>query len=346
MNARTLLSNLTLTSKELIHHAVAFTRYKDRNDTAMLWRSSMAKRTISLLRVVVSILKVPSKKKNIWEESSIEKLDRQALLLAVGKSNERSPLVLTLFLRSVIASHIHNISPPLEVAQELFLLNCTNDFLNAYSELMVQISTPQPFPMVQMTKTFLFAYVFTLPFVLASYLQHQAALIFMTFFITYGLVGLELVGIEMDDPFGDDPNDFNVESIARNAYKDIIISIEDIDGEEAAENIESTLYLSVREDVKETYQQHTQGTRIGEWGGTVMGSKIENDEIDLNNHSAGNVTPQSKEERGMQQDVEIKSGLLERRRKMSEELKRNPSSSSFKDVKGKRHLFRASWRYN
>jgi len=30
-----------------------------------------------------------------------------------------------------------------------------------------------------------------------------------TFFITYGFVGLEYVSMELDDPFGDDPNDFD-----------------------------------------------------------------------------------------------------------------------------------------
>ena len=32
---------------------------------------------------------------------------------------------------------------------------------------------------------------------------------FVIFLLTYGFVGLELVAIELDNPFGNDPNDFN-----------------------------------------------------------------------------------------------------------------------------------------
>jgi predicted membrane chloride channel (bestrophin family) len=31
----------------------------------------------------------------------------------------------------------------------------------------------------------------------------------MVFVLTYGFIGLEVVAIELDNPFGNDPNDFN-----------------------------------------------------------------------------------------------------------------------------------------
>lgn len=37
----------------------------------------------------------------------------------------------------------------------------------------------------------------------------DAAHVFAVFLLTYGFVGLEMVAIELDNPFGDDPNDFN-----------------------------------------------------------------------------------------------------------------------------------------
>lgn len=357
MNARALLGDLTRSSKELIHHAVAFTRYKNKDKNGTQWRISLAKRTISILRVVVAILKVPSKKKNVWEESSIGKLERQALLLAVGKSNERSPLVLALFLRSLIASHIHTISPPLEDPQETCLHDITNNFISAYADLMVQISTPQPFPMVQMTRTFLFAYVFTLPFVLANAITQAPALIFITFFITYGFIGLELSNIEMDDAFGDDPNDFNVEAIASNAYKDILVLIHDIDGDEAAAKVRRSLSESIKEGVKKTVNQHTQFTRIDEWRGTAMGSQI--DEIahevqiivhpenrsdtndatdgddydnihDIDDNGTFNSTPP---------DILQQSNLME---KLYQRMN-SGSRASFTDIYGEKHNVRDSW---
>ena len=51
------------------------------------------------------------------------------------------------------------------------------------------------------------------------------------FFVTYAFVGLELVSIEMDDPFGDDQNDLDILSLYEKVFKDIIMCIEDIDGD-------------------------------------------------------------------------------------------------------------------
>lgn len=50
------------------------------------------------------------------------------------------------------------------------------------------------------------------------------------FFVTYAFIGLELVSIEMDDPFGDDQNDLDILSLYEKVFKDIIMCIEDIDG--------------------------------------------------------------------------------------------------------------------
>lgn len=64
-----------------------------------------------------------------------------------------------------------------------------------------------------MTRTFLIIWVFTLPMALANDIDKLTPLIFVIFFLTYGFVGLELICIEMDDPYGDDPNDFNVQAL-------------------------------------------------------------------------------------------------------------------------------------
>lgn len=80
---------------------------------------------------------------------------------------------------------------------------------------MSYVNTPYPFPLVQMTRTFLFLYVFSLPFALADDIDQLTPYLLVVFFFTYGFIGLELISIEMDDPFGDDPNDFNVEAVAR-----------------------------------------------------------------------------------------------------------------------------------
>lgn len=71
-----------------------------------------------------------------------------------------------------------------------------------------------------MARTLVFLYVFTVPFVLLS--DEDSGVIahcFMVFVVTYGFVGLELVAIELDNPFGDDPNDFDHKYVIRRGAK-------------------------------------------------------------------------------------------------------------------------------
>jgi len=144
---------------------------KHKTEDDRRWRRSVAKRTISLLKTIVAVMKYPSSKQHVWEMEDIEEEDKLAAQIAVGKSNERSPLVLVLFIRSVICSHIHKLSSPLEVVQELQLMQNTTDIISAYTDIMIFLTTPYPFPLVQMTRTILFFYIFTLPFALASDIQ-------------------------------------------------------------------------------------------------------------------------------------------------------------------------------
>jgi len=55
-----------------------------------------------------------------------------------------------------------------------------------------------------MSRTFVFLYVFVLPFVLVEDSSSNFAHCFMAFVLTFGFVGLELCAIGLDDPFGDD----------------------------------------------------------------------------------------------------------------------------------------------
>jgi len=72
------------------------------------------------------------------------------------------------------------------------------------------LTTPVPFPLIQMARTVLFFYIFTVPFALlndsgSSTVAHIGTVLILT----YGFMGLEAVAMELDDPFGEDPNDFD-----------------------------------------------------------------------------------------------------------------------------------------
>mmetsp|Transcript_8191 Transcript_8191/g.11701 ORF Transcript_8191/g.11701 Transcript_8191/m.11701 type:complete len:123 (-) Transcript_8191:67-435(-) len=92
------------------------------------------------------------------------------------------------------------------------------------------ITTPFPFPLVQMARTFMFLWVFTLPLALIGSDYGVAGIVSLIFILTYGFLGLEYVSMELDDPFGDDPNDFNDMEMAKMAFEDIYITMLRTDG--------------------------------------------------------------------------------------------------------------------
>lgn len=96
---------------------------------------------------------------------------------------------------------------------------------------------PFPFPLVQMARTVLFFYVFTVPFALVEDVSKPIAHLVVIFFLTYGFMGIEYVSIELENPFGNDANDFNNIRMAHVSFEDVYTVIADIDGEEWADGL-------------------------------------------------------------------------------------------------------------
>ena len=65
--------------------------------------------------------------------------------------------------------------------------------------------TPMPFVYAVHSRHLLFLYLATLPFVLVPVMSWVAPV--SVGLIAYGLLGIEAAGLEIEDPFGDDPND-------------------------------------------------------------------------------------------------------------------------------------------
>ncbi len=79
-------------------------------------------------------------------------------------------------------------------------------------------TTPLPFAYVNQLKVFMLVYFLTLPVVLIPAFGY--ATIVAMIVIIYALVGIEEIGIEIEDPFGDDPNDLPVDKICQGIRKD------------------------------------------------------------------------------------------------------------------------------
>lgn len=82
--------------------------------------------------------------------------------------------------------------------------------------------TPLPFAYVVHLRRALVIYCFTLPFALVDLFEWKWATVLDTLFLSYVYFGIEEIGVEIEDPFGEDENDLPLESIcgsiAKNTY--------------------------------------------------------------------------------------------------------------------------------
>jgi predicted membrane chloride channel (bestrophin family) len=133
--------------------------------------------------------------------------------------NMRAPIVWAYNLREKIVEIRSDptILPvhPMHVNEVLKLNAFVSDFVAAFHGLKKLITTPFPFPLVQMTRTFLFFWIFSLPCVLIPDNDQLYEVMILMFFCTYGFLGLEYVNMELDDPYGQDPNDFPGQYVTR-----------------------------------------------------------------------------------------------------------------------------------
>ena len=113
-----------------------------------------------------------------------------------------------MFLRSKIIGS--DASVELVLLEKLRLFDIITAFVNSKRDLFKLASTPLPFPLIQMGRTCLFLWVFSLPFVLVGVIDELVSVLVFIFFLTYGFVGLELVAMQLLNPFGDEVNDLGV----------------------------------------------------------------------------------------------------------------------------------------
>ncbi|KAL7568381.1 hypothetical protein ACA910_012101 [Epithemia clementina (nom. ined.)] len=161
----------------------------------------------------------------------------------------RAPLLVALNVRNDIMKQRDGtwLRHPLDVNQELRLLDLTNDFVGAITGLCKLVTTPIPFPLVQMNKTFLYVWLFTVPLAIAHEQYNNLKIVasagngagaffppifamMIVFMITFGFLGLEYVSIELTDNFGPDPSDFDTLGLAHLCMEDCYLSIYAQDG--------------------------------------------------------------------------------------------------------------------
>lgn len=79
--------------------------------------------------------------------------------------------------------------------------------------------TPLPFAYVVHLRRALVIYCFTLPFALVDLFAWKWITVLETLFLSYVFFGIEEIGVEIENPFGEDENDLPLEDICESIHK-------------------------------------------------------------------------------------------------------------------------------
>lgn len=117
-------------------------------------------------------------------------------------SSDDDPMLLVQSLRIHLYNGCFVLANNLEILERVKLVDLIHEFIHSYRVLLKLASTPLPWPFLQMGRTFLFIWTFSMPLVLRSPFGDASAAMVFLFFLTYGFIGLELVAMKMMSPFG------------------------------------------------------------------------------------------------------------------------------------------------
>jgi hypothetical protein len=174
----------------------------------------------------------------------------------------RAPIVLSYNLRKEILKQRDGQSLDRRVwlhpcNEEMRLLGFVGDFDQAFSELRQLVTTPLPFPFVNMARIFLFLWLYTVPFSICHFDFSNGAMVPVTmiFLITFGFMGMEYVSIELSDPFGEDPSDFDDLGLAQIAFEDCYLAIYQCDGDKWAKSLHDRIVPSLNQSALDEFRQ-------------------------------------------------------------------------------------------
>lgn len=87
-------------------------------------------------------------------------------------------------------------------------LTALHDYIGGAERIM---KTPVPFAYAQHIKTFLMLFTFSAPFAIVDALKNYTAPAIAV--LAFALFGIDEIGVEIEDPFGKDPNDLPLDAI-------------------------------------------------------------------------------------------------------------------------------------
>mmetsp|Transcript_84312 Transcript_84312/g.132824 ORF Transcript_84312/g.132824 Transcript_84312/m.132824 type:complete len:370 (+) Transcript_84312:61-1170(+) len=118
-------------------------------------------------------------------------------------------------------SGLLNIPPPIlsRVFQEM------EKAMVEYNQMLEVMSIPFPFPYAQCAIVLLVVVGVFVPFAMCSWTEHPASAGVLTFVAIECLVSLELIASELENPFGEDPNDLPIEEFQNVLNESLMLMI-------------------------------------------------------------------------------------------------------------------------
>ncbi|MFN3197301.1 MAG: bestrophin family protein [Bradymonadia bacterium] len=124
-----------------------------------------------------------------------------------GQSNP--PMIIAQWMSDWVVQEVKSgkLNPDLARALESYI----GEMLDHQGACERILKTPVPFAYVAHIRQLLSLYLATLPFVLVHRMDWLT--VPAVFLISFGLLGIEDIGVEIEDPFGTDPNDLPLEGL-------------------------------------------------------------------------------------------------------------------------------------
>jgi predicted membrane chloride channel (bestrophin family) len=185
--ARDCLGTMYRESRELMQNTVVFSNHAVDRATKE-WRLEVAYRCCILLKVSMAVIDYPTTAVPAWDiveltgeeeayvRSSVYALSPEARRWAHGECSEweetmRVPIHIAYLLRKSLHSQSKRLRTPISAAQENKLLGSVDSFMGGYYGMRKFLTTPVPFPLIQMARTFVFLYVYRSFCLAERYLQ-------------------------------------------------------------------------------------------------------------------------------------------------------------------------------
>jgi hypothetical protein len=226
LDLRDCLENMTRQTREMIQNIILLTRTMQ-TDSDKAWRNETTTRMLLLLRSVMAVVDYGSERIPPWniaelDEQEAEEIKKDIYQNSGETSNQerrwsrpkrteweevmRVPPILAYKLRLRLGEGESQLSGKPDAYRFFNNYGAVDSFMESYYLLRKHMTTPFPFPMEQMNRTFLYFYIFTVPLTLLEDVKDKYPFmqILVTVFLTYGFVGLQLIAVELDDPFGND----------------------------------------------------------------------------------------------------------------------------------------------